>query len=59
MEKDNKGLVNKLLEAQYYTVFKKFDKSQMESLDYDTFKNFLYAIGLEFLNEYYADEVKE
>ena len=39
MEKDStKGsLVNKLLEAQYYTVFKKFDLEGGDTLDFVKF----------------------
>jgi hypothetical protein len=32
MDKDSKGLVNKLLEAQYYTVFKKMDTDHEDAL---------------------------
>ena len=34
MEIEGKALVNKLIEAQYFTVFKKFDKDKKSSLDY-------------------------
>ena len=58
MDKDTKGLVNKLLEAQYYTVFKKMDTDHEDALTYEQFKVFLYAIGLNFINDYFLDEVK-
>ena len=53
MEIENKSLINKLLESQFYTVFQKMDKDNKDSLDFEQFSTFLYAIGLDFINQFY------
>jgi Ca2+-binding EF-hand superfamily protein len=47
------GLISKILESQYLTVFKKFDKDSTGVLSFKEFHNFVFSIGMGFLtNEY-------
>ena len=57
MEKES--LINKLLESQFLNVFQKLDTDSQESLSMEQFEVFLYSIGLNFINKYYADDINE
>ena len=54
-------MIDKLLENQYQTMFKSFideeqkfkNSSDSESLSFNQFKKYLYAIGMDFINRQY------
>ena len=52
-------LINKLLENQYYTMFKKFDTRGLDALTLPEFQKFTYAIGMDFINQLYNSGIGE
>ena len=45
-----KGMVDKPVKAQLSSVFTKMDSEKQGSLSYEELKDYLYAIGLDFIN---------
>ena len=54
----NRSMIDPLQDRQFRAVFSKFDEHDMGSLEYDTFKEFLYAIGMNFLCTQYLKEIE-
>lgn len=52
-----KGLIDKQLQGQLYTVFQDFDKDKKDSLTYEQFKTYVYAIGMNFIMKDYEHKV--
>ena len=54
-----RGLIDKQQQGQLSTVFQKFDEDNKESLTWEQFKEFVFAIGMQFLVKYYSADIEE
>ena len=52
-------MVNKLLENQFQAMFQKFDDDKLKALSIQQFQKFTYAIGMDYINQYYNSGVGE
>ena len=52
-------MIDPLQDRQFKTVFGKFDRDNLESLDWSQFQEFCYSIGLQFLIDQYVDDLEE
>jgi len=52
-----KGLIDKQLQGQLNTVFQQFDKDNKDALTYDQFQEYLYSIGMNFINKDYEPQM--
>ena len=52
------GIIDKVQEGQLYEVFHHYD-TKSEGLDWDQFKTFVFAVGMQFLITHYEDEIIE
>jgi Ca2+-binding EF-hand superfamily protein len=52
-----KGLIDKQLQGQLSSVFQTFDTDKKDALTLPQFQTYLYAIGMEFLNKQYSEQV--
>lgn len=52
-----KGLIDKQLQGQLLTVFQAFDADKKDSLTLPQFQTYLYAVGMEFLNKQYSEQI--
>ena len=59
MDKFKKGLIDLETKGQLGTVFTQYDHEQKGSLSYNQFVEYLYAIGMNFINQDYAEWVKK
>ena len=54
----SRSMIDPLQDRQFKTVFAKFDKDNIETLDWSQFQEFCYAIGLQFLITDYEDDLR-
>jgi Ca2+-binding EF-hand superfamily protein len=52
-----KGLIDTQLKGQLHNVFGLFDSDKRDALSWDQFEEYLYAIGMNFINKEYQDKV--
>ncbi len=52
-----KGLIDTQLKGQLHYVFSLFDADKKDALTYDQFSEYVYAIGMNFINKEYDDKV--
>jgi Ca2+-binding EF-hand superfamily protein len=59
MDRFKKGLIDLETKGQLGTVFTEFDTEQKGSLSHAQFVEYLYAIGMNFINQDYAEWVNQ
>jgi len=52
-----KGMIDKQLQGQLLTIFQSFDEHKKGGLDWVQFKNYVYAVGMEFIITDYEKDV--
>jgi len=53
-----RGIIDKQQQGQLLSVFQKFDKDEKNSLNWNQFKDYVYASGMQFLVKHYSEDMK-